>query len=336
MAHLIGRRAFVTGAIGSAAALTLASGRSVWAQGATPQSGMTVPVTIIAGPGSDEFTVTHRQGETVVKANPAKIVSYDLGARDTLETLGISLAGVPDTAANELFGSQDAEFVGSLSEPDFEALAALEPDLIIGGGRTASVIPDLSKIGPTIDVSQANYGYIDSFKAVSMTLATLIGKEADAEARIAQFTPRLDALKNAAASVENGLFVLITGGAVNAVAPGPLGGRGALIYQELGIKPPVEDLEAATHGEPVSFEFLLEHDPQFLFVVDRDAAIGQSGAKAAESVLDNDIVKETRAFKDDHIVYLNPFDWYSYLGAGMQSLDRMLTDLEAALLPDQA
>src|SRR5690606_5366465 len=100
-----------------------------------------------------------------------------------------------------------------------------------------------------------------------------------------------------------------------------------LIYDVFGVEPTITDVHAATHGDPISFEFLLEHDPSTLWVVDRDAATGSAEeGLAAAQVLDNAIVSQTRAFKDDHIIYLNPTAWYIVYG-GVETTQIMIDDV---------
>lgn len=307
--------------------------RSTWlasAQDATPSGGASA-VAIADGPGDGEFTITHAQGDTVVKANPERIVSFDAASIDTLQTLGVELAGIPEISQEGKFDAEGIEVVGSMFEPDYEALNMLEPDLIIISGRTVEAYPDLSNLAPTIDLSFDASDMIGSLEANTNVLATLVGKQEEAASLLEDIKARVETLVTAAADVENGLVILTNAGAVTALAPAnERGGRGALIYQTLGITPPVEDLEGATHGEPISFEFLLEHDPQWLFVIDRDVATGAEDAQPAAEVLDNEIMHQTRAWQDDHIVYLDPFDWYVITGAGLTSIERMLDELDAA------
>ena len=128
-----------------------------------------------------------------------------------------------------------------------------------------------------------------------------------------------------------GLGLMVSGGELSALAPagadavGPAV-RGGLIYDVFGVEPAVEDVEAATHGEPVSFEFLLETDPAHLWVVDRDAATGEEGAQAAAQVLDNEIVRQTTAYRNDQIVYLDPVAWYIVFG-GIDTTRIMIDDV---------
>ena len=52
--------------------------------------------------------------------------------------------------------------------------------------------------------------------------------------------------------------------------------------------------EKGNHGQPVMFEYIKKTNPDWLFVLDRSAAIGEEG-KAAKDVLDNPLVAETTA-----------------------------------------
>ena len=90
----------------------------------------------------------------------------------------------------------------------------------------------------------------------------------------------------------------------------------------------------ATHGNESSFELVVELDPDYMFVLDRDAAIGTDGAQLAKEIVENELVMDTDVYKDGHIVYLaNPTVWYTAEG-GITALDIMLNDLEGALLAE--
>ncbi|MEE8716787.1 MAG: ABC transporter substrate-binding protein [Coriobacteriales bacterium] len=85
------------------------------------------------------------------------------------------------------------------------------------------------------------------------------------------------------------------------------------------------------HGEEASFETIVSLDPDYIFVMDRDAAIGTEGAQYARDVMDNELVNSTRAYADGHIVYLeHPAVWYTVEG-GITALEVMIEDLNAGL-----
>ena len=90
----------------------------------------------------------------------------------------------------------------------------------------------------------------------------------------------------------------------------------------------------STHGNESSFELIVELDPDYMFVLDRDAAIGTDGAQLAKEIVENELVMDTDVYKEGHIVYLaNPTVWYTAEG-GITALDIMLSDLEGALLAE--
>lgn len=84
---------------------------------------------------AQDVTIETYTGEVSVPAGPASIVALDVAAVDTLDALGVSLAGVPSNLFVDYLDHVSAEAVGvgTLFEPDYEALANLGPDLIVAG-----------------------------------------------------------------------------------------------------------------------------------------------------------------------------------------------------------
>jgi len=68
--------------------------------------------------------------------------------------------------------------------------------------------------------------------------------------------------------------------------------------------------------------------PDWLFVIDRDAAIG-SNAGAAQQLLDNPVVGKTLAAEKKQIVYLNSQNWY-LIGGGLSGLHQIIDQIRAA------
>lgn len=282
---------------------------------------------------AQDMTIEHMQGETTVVTNPETVFSYDFASIDTLQALGVEVDGMPPLsfAGSERYAGNGDLAIGSLFEPDFEAVNAAQPDLVIVAARSAAAYGDLSGIAPTIDLTFAGQDMLSELTSNVMTLASIFTKDAEAEAELASIEATIEALKPAVSEGGTGFTVIVSGGSVSILAAeNARGGRGALLHQVLGLESAFDDIESAVHGEPVSFEFLLEHNPDWLFVIDRDAAIGAEGAQPAAQVLDNDIMKETKAMQNNQIVYLNPFDWYIITGAGLGTMQTMLAEVAAA------
>jgi iron complex transport system substrate-binding protein len=280
---------------------------------------------------AQQVTVSHVQGETTVDVAPEKVFSYDFASIDTLHSLGVDVDGAPPLAGDAPeWLPADLINIGTLFEPDYEVVNAEQPDLVIVAARSAAAYPELSGMAPTIDLTFGGT-FIDDLARNTRTLGTIFGKEAEAEAALAEIQAKVDALRQRVAERGDGLVLMVSGGSLSVLAPvGATGGRGQLLYQTLGLTPALPDVQAATHGEPVSFEFLLEHDPAWLFVIDRDAAIGTEGAQPAAQVLDNEIMHRTAAWQQEQIVYLDPFNWYIITGAGLNSANQMLDQISAA------
>ena len=67
-----------------------------------------------------------------------------------------------------------------------------------------------------------------------------------------------------------------------------------------------------------------------MFVVDRDAVVSDGGESTAKATVENDIVKNTNAYKEGNIVYLDPNYWY-LSGGGLESLVKAIDDVQGAV-----
>ncbi|SDZ11716.1 iron complex transport system substrate-binding protein [Evansella caseinilytica] len=281
------------------------------------------------GEAAGEITVTHELGETTVPANPEKVVVFDYGTLDTLDKLGVDVTAVPqDNLPPYLEKYADAAYTnaGTLFEPDFETIYGLSPDLIIISGRTSEAYDELSEIAPTIYMGVDTADYIESFKNNVTTIAEIFNKQAEAATELTAIDEALVALNDKVASLDgNGLVILTSDGDISAFGPGS---RFDIVHNEFGITPADENIELANHGQNISFEYIVEKDPDYLFVMDRGAITGAE--QSAEALLDNDLVAGTKASQNDHIVYLDAYAWY-VSGGGLSSVVQMINDISEGI-----
>ena len=297
----------------------LAAGAALLAMTACSGSATATP----AAESAAIITVEHAQGSTMnVPVNPERVFTFDLGVLDTLDALGVEPAGVPDAsypASLSKYADAKYEKIGSLKEPDFEAVSAGAPDLIIISGRTAGAYEELSKIAPTIDLSIDAANPMESFKDQTKILGTIFNKSAEVDAKLADLDATIAATKTEAAAAGKGLIVLTSGGEVTAYGAGS---RFGLIHDVLGV-PTAADVKAeGSHGESVSFEYIKQVNPDLLYVINRDTAVG-SEAAAANPVLDNELVQSTNAAKNNKIISLDPAAWY-IVGYGLNNVEAMV------------
>ncbi|MGH3487513.1 MAG: iron-siderophore ABC transporter substrate-binding protein [Actinopolymorphaceae bacterium] len=143
-------------------------------------------------------TVEHRYGRTTIPAAPKRVAVVGLMEQDALLALGV----VP-VAATEWFGeypgaiwpwAKDAlgdspvpERLSSVDGIEFEKVAAVQPDLIIGiySGQTREHYETLSKIAPTI--AQPKGSTIDwavSWQEITTMVGAAVGKPDKAKALV--------------------------------------------------------------------------------------------------------------------------------------------------------
>ena len=287
---------------------------------------------LTAGASAQEITVDHAQGQATLTGVPEKVFTFDIATLDTLNAIGVEVDGIPDASLPDgLSAYADILKIGSLFEPDYELVNAEQPDVIFVAGRSSSVYPQLSEIAPTVDLSVDWTDFPTTIKQRSETLGEIFGKEAEIADLIAEVDANMAAVQAQAPSIGNALFISVSGGRVSAFGPGS---RFGWIHDDLGVVPVIEDVEEATHGEAVSFEFLLETDPDWLFVLDRDAAVGAADAgQPAAQVLDNEIVHEMKAWQNDQVVYVDPVNFYIVNG-GLNALNEMVVEVGTAIGAD--
>lgn len=283
---------------------------------------------------AESLHVKHSQGETVINVPPKKVAVLDIASLDTLAALGVDVAGVPTTPLPSYlagYASSKYKKVGSLFEPDYEALNALAPDLIIVGGRSSDKYTNVVRVAPAIDLTPDLRNRVRSDIEHTQLLGEIFHKEKEASKRITKLNQSIALLKEKAKGSGTGLLLMTSGGRISALGPDSWF---STIYNDFGIKPATKDIQSGPHGQVISYEYLLQTNPDWLFVIDRDSAIGQTGA-TAKQLLDNEVVHQTRAWKEKHIVYLDPVDWY-IVGDGIVALQSMVDELSEALSSDTA
>ena len=274
------------------------------------------------------LTIEHGKGQTQVQKLPKTVAVLDWSTLDTMAVLGLEAQGIPNSNILPPMLSQyaDAKFVpvGTLFEPDYEALKNLKPDLIILGRRAAGQYDEVAQYGPTLDLTPDPTDVLGSVVRNTEILGQIFDREQQAAEHINKLQAAVAQLQKLSAEQGTGLTVLTTGGKMSAFG---IGTRFGMIHDVFGVKPAVADLKVGRHGQAVSYEFLLEANPDWLFVMDRDAAIGREGV-AAQRMMDNELVQATTAGAKGQIVYLEPVSWYlldnSGLGVMQSNVDRLL------------
>ncbi|MGX7091899.1 siderophore ABC transporter substrate-binding protein [Hutsoniella sourekii] len=265
-------------------------------------------------------------GTQEVAKNPKVVVALDNRTFQTLEEWGIPLAAVPKDVmpADSAYVKDDqVENIGNHREPNLELIAALQPDLVIVGQRFAShydaikeLVPDATVLDFSWDVSEeaeeAGENLTQGLIKGSKDLGAIFGKEKEADQLVADFESAIQEAKNAYNGKDKVMSLVVSGGEIGFAAPhsgrvwGPL-------YDILGLQPALEvDHASSDHkGDDISVEAIAESDPDWLFVLDRDAAVADEASSPAKDVIDQaPALAETKAIKEGHVLYA-PDDTYT-------------------------
>lgn len=271
-------------------------------------------------------TIPTAQGDVEV-ASAERVAVMDVPAIDSMAALGVAPAGVPgrlyvDYLDEAIAGAQP---VGTLFEPDLEALATLAPDLIVVGGRSVAQRDALAQVAPVIDMS-IGPDVLGDTRARLAAYGTLFGKAEQAAELTAALDDRLAALARAGEGGGRAMVVLTNGSKMSAYGKGS---RFGWIFEATGLEEAAPGLKLDTHGAAISHEFIAEANPDWLFVIDRGAAVGEGGA-SARATLDTPLVAATNAWKAGQVVYLDPASLY-IAGGGYTAMIRAIDQLTEAL-----
>lgn len=308
-------------------AVALAAAPALLLAGCSAPAGSPAPG---ASTPAGTVSIAHKQGTAEVKKNPTKLVVLDYATLDTLDVLDLEdrVVGTAQTTfPADLDEYKDTPRVGTAQEPDLEAIARIAPDAIVIAGRSAPKFAELNRIAPTIDLSSDLAKPLESVRTNANAMGQLFDVQKKVDEELAEIDKDIAEAKKEVHADRKALIVMTSGGKLSAFGPG--GRFGGLIHDVLGVPAAATNLETSSHGQAVSFEFIAETNPQDLFVIDRDVAVGQQGAPARQ-VLDNPLVTRTSAWVNDDVHYLDSADWY-VVGFGLDSTRRMVEDVKDAL-----
>ncbi len=273
-------------------------------------------------------SIAHGRGTTAVPADPQRVVVFDIAALDMIEAVGfekvVGVAGRAFPPHLAKYASDAYPKLGSLFEPNYEAVNAARPDLIITGGRSTAKYDDLAKLAPTINMHAGNEDYLARVITNTRLVGDVFNRRAKAEEVVAELNGAIAQLHQVASRRGKGLIVLTTGNRISAYG---VGSRFGVVHGAFGVPPAADGLGTANHGQAINAEFIQQTNPDWLFVVDRDAAIGRGGA--ARRMLDNPLVRQTTAWQKDQVVYLDPVNWYVANG-GVQTTRLMVREMAEA------
>ncbi len=138
-------------------------------------------------------TVKHAMGTAEVPVDPQRVVVLDTGELDDTLALGVKPVGAVRVDVSQGFLSylgdqtKGIKQVGTITEPNLEAIAALKPDLILSSTvRHETIYDQLDSIAPTVLAPDLG----DTWKQNFLLYADALNKKEQAQQMIADFEQR--------------------------------------------------------------------------------------------------------------------------------------------------
>lgn len=278
--------------------------------------------------GPETKVIKYLDQEYTIPANVERIVIT--GAVEAMEdsiVLDVQPVGAISFAGEfpELFAkvTENAVSIGEKTEPNFEQILALKPDVILGSSKfKPEVAEQLNKIATTIPYSHISTNWESNLRL----LGELSGKSDEAEAAITKYNSDLEAGKAEIGETLKGKKVVtlrIRGGEAYVYPKDVF--FNPVLYADLGIDVPAE-IEAAQAQELLSTEKLAEMNPDYLFIQFSDAE-NKDTPKALEEFQNNPIVGSLDAFKNGH-VFVNVVDPLAQGGTAYSKIEFLKAALE--------
>ena len=271
--------------------------------------------------------VTDIYGTVTVPVNPQNVVALDNRTFETLADWGITLAAAPKGVmpADSVYVSDDSvQDIGTHNDPNLEIIAAVNPDLVIVGQRFASRYEEIKALVPNAAVINLNFdvsvdaaapgdNLVNGLKNSTIALGQIFNKNEEAAQLTADFDAAIENAKAAYNGTDTVISVVVSGGNIGFSAPrsgrvwGPM-------HEIFGWVSPLEVAGASSdhQGDDISVEAIAQSNPDWLFVLDRDAATSSAGASTpAQDVINNSpALQNTTAVVSGQIVYA-PSDTYT-------------------------
>jgi len=267
------------------------------------------------------------------------VVATDNRTFETLSDWGIELSAaavslMPTTIAYK----QDESIVdlGYHSEPDLEAVVAVQPDVIINGQRFASFHDDFAKLVPDAVIVELDPREGEPFdaelKRQTTVLGEIFGKQAEAEQLNADFDAAIERVRAAYNPEDSVMAVITSGGEIGYSAPSVGRTLGPLFdIFDFTAALDVADSSEDHQGDDISVEAIADSNPNWILVMDRDAAIladDPTYVQGSEVLENSEALSGVTAVKESNLVYM-PAD--TYTNEGIQTYTEFFNAIADAL-----
>jgi len=290
-------------------------------------------------PAATTVTVEDNNGTQTITLPLTSVAAFDNRTFETLSDWGIELSVaavslMPSTIAYKT----DASIVdvGTHNSPNLEAIVAAAPALVVNGQRFSQYHDDIAALVPDAVVLELDpregESLGDELKRQVTVLGEVFGKQAEAAQLVADFDAAVARAVAAYRADETVIAVNTSGGQIGYIAP-HVGRALGPVFDLLGLTPALQIAEGTDdhQGDDISVEAIADADPEWILVMDRDAAVSAddpSYQPAADILENSEALARVTAVTKGQIVYM-PAD--TYTNEGIQTYTEFLNAFADAL-----
>jgi iron complex transport system substrate-binding protein len=283
--------------------------------------------------------VEDNYGTQTLEGPPDTVVATDNRTFETLADWDIELAAAPRALMPDTIGYADDESVvdlGNHREPDLEAVVAADPDLIVNGQRFADYREDFTDLVPEATIVELDpredEPFDEELKRQTSVLGEVFDRTAEAEEINGAFDEAMQRVVDGYQPGDTVMAVTVSGGEIGYIAPGKGRTLGPL-FEIFDFAPALEIENASDdhQGDDISVEAIADSNPDWILVMDRDAAISAEDPEytPAQEVIENaEALRNVTAVQEENVVYM-PRD--TYTNEGIQTYTEFFDTLADAM-----
>jgi iron complex transport system substrate-binding protein len=242
-------------------------------------------------------TVEADNGPVVLEERPTRIVSLSPTATESLFAIG---AGEQVTAVDDQSTHPEEAPRTDLSgfQPNIEAIAGYEPDLVVAGFDPGGLVEGLDKVDVPVLLQPAATNLEDAYEQIE-ELGDATGNPEEAEELVTTMRRRIDELAASASADAEGLSVYheVSPDFFSATSQTFIGS----VYELLGLENIADEAGAAAPDYPqLSAEYIVSADPDLIVLADTKCC-GQTAQKVAQ----RPGWGQMAAVREDHVLPVN-------------------------------
>lgn len=277
------------------------------------------------------YTVEHAMGTTTMEKTPEKVVILTNEGTEALLALGVTPVGAVQSWTGDPWydhiadDMKDVKVVGVESQVNVEAIAALQPDLIIGNKmRQEAIYEQLSAIAPTVFAEDLRGNWKNNFELY----AKAVNKEEKGKEVLAAYDQRIEDLKTELGDKVNMKVSMVRfmAGDVRIYHKDSFSG---VILEQIGLARPESQDKEDFAEKGVTQERIPAMDGDILFYFTYEEGDGKA-SEVEKEWIENPLFKNLEVAKNGQVYKVDDAIWNT--AGGVKAANLMLDDLEKYIL----